>query len=80
MAKKTEFDYSDPTELLIDRLVIVGINGGTNLSGVVRYADDRTLVIVSEPTSALDIETQVVHTVVNTDRIDFIQFKTPRDK
>lgn len=79
MAKKTELDYSDP-KILMGRTVVVGLKGGTNLAGEVRFMDTDTVVIVSEPKSALDIETQVVHTVVNLESVDFIQFKTERVK
>lgn len=78
MAKKTELDYSKP-ELLLGRNVLVGLKSGTNLGGEVRYLDEDTLVLVTEPKSKLDIETQVVHTVINAERIDFIQFKTDRE-
>ena len=79
MAKKTEeLDYSNVQELLTGRMVIVGLKGGTNLTGEIRFMNEETLVLVTEPKSALDIETQVVHTVVNAERIDFIQFKTER--
>jgi len=79
MAKKTQLDYSDPQELLVGRQVVVAFKGGTNLGGEVRYLDVDTLVLVTEPKSALDIETQVVHTVINMERVDFIQFKTARE-
>lgn len=79
MSKKKELDYSSP-EILLGRTVIVGLTGGTNLTGEVRQVDTDTIVIVSEPKSALDIETQVVHTIVNVERVDFIQFKTEREK
>lgn len=80
MAKKTTvLDYSNVQELLNGRTVIVGLSGGTNLTGDVHYMDDETLVLVAQPKSKLDIETQVVHTVVNAERIDFIQFKTDRE-
>lgn len=78
MAKKTELNYSDP-KLLIGREVIIGLQGGTNLAGQIRYINEDTFVLVSEPTSALDIETRVVHYVVNASRVDFIQFKTDRE-
>ena len=79
MAKKTEeLDYSNVQELLTGRTVIVGLKGGTNLTGEIRFMNEETLVLVTEPKSSLDIETQVVHTVVNAERIDFIQFKTER--
>jgi len=80
MAKKTELDYSKPTELLTGRTVIVGLKGGTNIGGEVRFIDEETMVIVSEPKSTLDIETKIVHTVVNLINVDFIQFKTDRVK
>lgn len=79
MTKKKEvFDYTAPG-LLVGRDVIVGLNGGTNLKGEVRHADSDVIVIVAEPKSTLDIETQVVHTIVNVERIDFVQFKTDRE-
>lgn len=76
MAKET-LNYSD-LKILLGRSVIVGLNGGTNLQGEVRHVDDESLVIVTEPISALDIETKVVHTIINPQRIDFVQFKTER--
>lgn len=81
MAKKTEktvFDYSS-TELLVGRTVIVGLTGGTNIQGEVRFIGAETIVLVSEPKSTLDIETQVVHNIINRNRIDFVQFKTERE-
>lgn len=77
MVKKTDFDYGNPA-LLLGRTVIVGLNGGTNIQGEVRFMDDEAIVVVTEPKSTLDIETQVVHTVINLNRVDFIQFKTER--
>lgn len=80
MAKKTELDYSNPQELFIGRAVVVGLKGGTNIAGDVRFLDEESLVLVTEPKSTLDIETQVVHTVINLANVDFIQFKTQREK
>lgn len=77
MAKK-KFDYTSP-ELLLGRTVIVGITGGMNVQGEVRHMDDQTIVIVTEPKSALDLETNVVHTMINLHRVDFLQFKTERE-
>ena len=81
MAKKTdiEIDYSDQ-KLLLGKTVIVGLKSGTSLTGEVRYLDETTLVLVTEPTSALDIETRISHNIINAERIDFIQFKTDRQK
>ncbi len=79
MAKKTEVDYSDLYELFLNRSVIVGLQDGVNLQGDVRYYDDNVLVLVTEPTSKLDIETKVVHTVVSQSQINFVQFKTLRE-
>jgi hypothetical protein len=78
--KKQELDYSDIEKLLDGRTVVVGLKGGTNLSGVVRYMSDTVLVLVNEPTSTLDIEDKNIHTIVNADRVDFVQFKTERKK
>lgn len=75
---KAKFDYGNP-ELLLGRTVIVGITGGTNVQGEVRFVDDKTIVIVTEPHSTLDIETKVVHTLINLHRVDFLQFKTERE-
>ena len=80
MSKKQVLDYSNTEKLLLDRTVIVGLKGGTNLTGDIRYIDASTIVLVTEPTSTLDIETKVVHTVVNAANVDFIQFKTDRKK
>lgn len=79
MAKKTVLDYSNLQDLFKGRTVVVGLTGGTNLSGEVHYVDDDKLVLVTEPKSSLEIETKVVHTVVSTKRIDFVQFKTDRE-
>lgn len=76
---KSALDYSNLKELLTNRTVIVGLNGGTNLTGEVNYIDADTLVLVTRPHSTLEIETKVVHTMVNAEHIDFIQFKTDRD-
>jgi len=78
MAKKTEIDYSNP-ELLLGRTVIVGVTGGMNVQGEVRFVDEGSIVVVTEPKSKLDIETQVVHTIIGLHRVDFIQFKTERE-
>lgn len=78
MAKKVELNYSNQTELLLNRTVIVGLKGGTNLTGEVRFMDEDTLVLVTEPTSTLDIETKIVHTLVPFKQVDFIQFKTDK--
>jgi hypothetical protein len=76
--KKKELNYANMEELLTDREVVVGLKGGTNLGGKVRYIDEDGIVLVNEPTSTLDIELKVSHTIINKDRIDFIQFKTDR--
>jgi small nuclear ribonucleoprotein (snRNP)-like protein len=78
MSKK--LDYSNIEKVLLDRTVIVGLKGGTNLTGDIRHIDDTTIVLVTEPTSTLDIETKIVHTVINAANVDFIQFKTDRKK
>jgi hypothetical protein len=78
MAKKTEFNYDDAT-ILLGRNVTIGLQQGVSLGGEVRYVDEETIVLVTEPKSTLEIETKVVHTIINTSRIDFIQFKTDRE-
>lgn len=75
---KKELNYSDLEALYTGRDVIVGLKTGTNLAGEVKFMDEKVLVLVNEPKSALDIATQSTHTVVNLDRIDFVQFKTDR--
>jgi len=76
---KEKLNYSNSAKLLIGRKVIIGLKGGTNLSGDVDYIDKDIIVLVVAPTSTLDLETKVVHTIVMTSRIDFIQFKTERE-
>lgn len=72
-----EFDYSDTTKLLLDREVIVCLKNGTNLDGQVRFVSEERIVLVKEPTSALDLTDFVAHNIVNAAEIAFIQFKTP---
>lgn len=79
MAKKPEVNYNDLYELFLNRTVIVGLKDGVNLTGDVRYFDDEVLVLVTEPKSSLEIETQVVHTVVYQKNVNFVQFKTARE-
>lgn len=79
-AVKVEFDYSIPNELLLNKKVVIGLKSGTNLTGDIRYIDASSIVLVTEPTSTLDIETKVVHTLLYTNNVDFIQFKTDRRK
>ena len=74
-----KLDYTNP-DLLFDREVVVALETGTNLSGKVKYVSDDVLVLVNEPTSSLEIETNVVHTVINPEHVCFIQFKTKLDK
>lgn len=78
--KENKLNYSKLDELFLERLVVVGLKGGTNLSGVVHHVGPDSLVLVTEPKSSLDIETQIVHTVVMKSNVDFIQFKTERGK
>ena len=80
MAKKTGLDYECFHDLIKGRDVNVGLKSGAVLSGEVRYVDSEILVLVTEPKSKLDIETQVVHTVVYQEKVDFVQFKTDRQE
>jgi hypothetical protein len=78
--KKESFDYSDVDELLFGRKVSIGLKSNFTLSGVVKYVDEEVLVLVVEPTSNLDIETEVSHTIVDRDDVAYIQFKTEKSK
>jgi hypothetical protein len=77
---KAVFDYSNNEELLLGREVVIGLKSGTNVGGEVRFINGNTIVVVNEPSSTLEIETQIVHTIVNLVEASFIQFKTKIEK
>lgn len=77
---REQFDYSNLNELFDGRNVVLSLKGGTTLGGEIRYFDDDVLVLVAEPKSALDIETKIVHTIVYKEKVEFIQFKTDKQK
>lgn len=89
MSKKTKdqdqeevIDFENLQETLVGREVTVGLRGA-NLAGVVeQFLDDGSIVLVVKPTSSFSIQTDIVHTVIHADRIEFIQFitkKTPTE-
>lgn len=77
---KAKFDYSDVDHVLMGRQVNIGLKSNYTLSGEVRFLDEDIMVLVVEPTSILDIEAKIHHTIVDRDDIAYIQFKSDRSK
>lgn len=79
-AASEKLDYGDLNKLFDGRNVVLSLKGGTTLGGEIRFFNDEVLVLVAEPKSALDIETKIVHTIVYKEKVEFIQFKTDKQR
>ena len=63
---------------LLGKEIHVTLKSGVALSGEVKFLSKDVLVLVREPKSSLDIETDVVHTIVQRSEVVVTQFKTKR--